>query len=158
MSRLESMIRRITAQKIGLEWGVKRTKDIAGDFVEIGLGNGRTYDHLRETAPDKKIWVIDRVLQCHPSCIPPDGSFLQGEVDETIKQMKNNNISISLAHYDLGIGVDDKDEAEAAALSPLIKAIMVEGGLLISSQPLVGFTQLEGPAEIPAGRYYFYKA
>ncbi len=79
-------------------------------------------------------------------------------MDETIKQMKNNNISISLAHYDLGIGVDDKDEAEAAALSPLIKAIMVEGGLLISSQPLVGFTQLEGPAEIPAGRYYFYKA
>ena len=158
MSRLESMIRRITAQKIGLEWGIKQTKDIAGDFVEIGLGNGRTYDHLRETAPDKKIWVIDRVLQCHPSCIPPESSFLQGEVDETMKQMKNNNIRISLAHYDLGIGVEDKDEAEAAALSPLIKAIMVEGGLLISSQPLVGFTQLEGPAEIPAGRYFFYKA
>lgn len=158
MSRLESMIRRLTAQKIGLEWGVEHTQNIAGDFVEIGLGNGRSYDHLRETAPDKKIWVLDRALQCHPSCVPPEGSFLQGEVNEAMMQMKSDNIGIALAHYDLGIGVKDKDKAEAAALSPRIKGIMVKGGLIISSQPLVGFTQIEGPAEISAGRYYFYKA
>ncbi|KAB7616009.1 hypothetical protein F9L33_04395 [Amylibacter sp. SFDW26] len=157
MSRLESMMRRLAAQKIGLEWCVEQTKDIIGDLAEIGLGNGRSYDHLREIAPDRKIWVLDRVLQCHPSCIPPAGTFLQGEASEVIAQMKRDNIGIALAHYDFGVGIKDKDEAEAAALSPLIRDIMVKDGLLISGQPLVGFTQIEGPAEIPAGRYYFYK-
>ena len=158
MSRLESMMRRLAAQKTGLEWCVEQIKSITGDFVEIGLGNGRSYDHLREIAPDKKIWVLDRILQCHPSCVPPKDSFLQGEANEVMTQMKSDNIGISLAHYDFGIGVKDKDEAEAAALSPLIKDIMVKDGLLMSCQPLVGFTQIEGPAEIPTGRYYFYKA
>ena len=158
MSRLESMMRRLAAQKTGLEWCVEQTEKIKGDFVEIGLGNGRSYDHIREIAPNKKIWVLDRILQCHPSCVPPEDSFLQGEANEVMIQMKKDNIRIALTHYDFGVGIKDKDEAEAAALSPLIKDIMVEDGLLMSCQPLVGFKQIEGPAEIPAGRYYFYKA
>ena len=63
MSRLDSIMRRLAAQRDGLEWATERTKDMPGDALDMGLGNGRTYDHMREIS-DRRIWVIDRVLQC----------------------------------------------------------------------------------------------
>ena len=62
MSRLESFRRRLTAQIDGINWAIEQTKDTQGDILEMGLGNGRTYDHLRENT-DRRIWVIDRILQ-----------------------------------------------------------------------------------------------
>lgn len=157
MSRLESMMRRLNAQKLGLEWAVKMTADLSGDALEIGLGNGRSYDHLREISPDRRIWVIDRVLQCHHSCVPPEENFLQGEAGDMLARLKAENRQIIVAHYDCGIGVKEKDVAEAAELSPLIAAVMAPGGIIISGQPLVGITQVDGPDGIAPDRYYFYK-
>ncbi|MBL4751194.1 MAG: hypothetical protein JKX71_11560 [Amylibacter sp.] len=158
MSRLESMMRRLTAQKLGLEWAVEMTKDLTGDALEIGLGNGRSYDHLRETAPDRRIWVIDRILQCHHSCVPPKENFLQGEAGDMLERLASEGRKIVVAHYDCGMGVKEKDVAEAATLSPLIAAVMAPNGIIISGQPLVGITQVDGPDGIAPDRYYFYKA
>ncbi len=157
MSRLESMMRRLSAQKIGLEWAIEATKDIAGDALEIGLGNGRSYDHLREKVTNRRVWVIDRQLQCHPSCVPPKEDFLQGEAEDMFAEMKKRGMQISLAHYDFGIGVTERDEAEAARLSPMIKAVMAPDAIILSCQPLIGFTHIKGPEGIPAGRYHFYR-
>ena len=60
MSRLESMYRRIGAQISGLNWAVEMIADLPGDVLELGLGNGRSYHHLREKLPNRSIWVIDR--------------------------------------------------------------------------------------------------
>ncbi len=158
MSRLESMMRRLTAQKLGLEWAVENIKDLTGDALEIGLGNGRSYDHLREISPDRKIWVIDRILQCHPSCVPPEENFLQGEAGDMLARLKVENRQIVIAHYDCGMGIKEKDVAEAAKLSPLIADIMAPNGIIISGQPLIGITQVDGPEGIAPDRYYFYKA
>ncbi|MEM9552591.1 MAG: class I SAM-dependent methyltransferase, partial [Pseudomonadota bacterium] len=79
MSRLDSMLRRLSAQRDGLNWAAARIKGRPGDVLDLGLGNGRTYDHLREILPERRIWVIDRVLKCHPSCVPPEQDFLEGE-------------------------------------------------------------------------------
>ncbi len=157
MSRLESMMRRLTAQKIGLEWAVDRTASLAGDALEIGLGNGRSYDHLREIATVRRIWVIDRILQCHHSCVPPEENFLQGEAGDMLTRLAAKGRQIVVAHYDCGIGVKEKDVAEAAMLSPLIAAVMAPNGIIISGQPLVGITQMDGPDGIAPDRYYFYK-
>ena len=51
MSRLDSFRRRLTAQIDGLNWAADNLPDM-GDVLELGLGNGRTYDHLREHLPD----------------------------------------------------------------------------------------------------------
>ena len=32
-----------------------------GPVIELGLGNGRTYDHLRERLPGRRIIAFDRV-------------------------------------------------------------------------------------------------
>jgi len=157
MSRLESMMRRLTAQKLGLEWAVEMTIGLKGDALEIGLGNGRSYDHLREIAPDRRIWVIDRILQCHHSCVPPAENFLQGEAGDMLAQLASKNRRIVVAHYDCGMGIKEKDVAEAATLSPMIAAVMAPDGIIISGQPLVGITQVDGPDGIAPDRYYFYK-
>ncbi len=118
--------------------------------------DGRTYDHLREIL-DRRIWVIDRVLQCHPSCIPPAKDFLQGEAEAMLDRLAANNAQIVLAHYDFGFGVKEKDVAEAARLSPAIARVMAPNGIIVSGQPLVGFEQVDGPSSIAQNRYCFYK-
>ncbi len=158
MSRLESMRRRLTAQIEGLNWAAAQITDVEGDVLELGLGNGRTYDHLREKLPDRRIWVIDRVLQAHPSCIPPREDFLQGEADEMLVRLARQNEKMALAHYDFGFGVKDLDVKEGARLSPLIAALMNPGGLVVSQQPLVGLEKISGPDTIDPERYLFYRA
>ncbi|MGR3621340.1 class I SAM-dependent methyltransferase [Pseudophaeobacter sp.] len=158
MSRLDSMLRRFTAQRDGLNWAAKEIAGVDGDVLDMGLGNGRTYDHLREILSDRRVWVIDRVLQCHPSCVPPEADFLQGEAEPMLNRLADEGHKIVLAHYDFGFGVKEQDVAEAAAMSPVIASVMTQGGIIVSGQPLVGFEELDGPAGIPEGRYLFYRA
>lgn len=157
MSRLDSMLRRFTAQRDGLNWAAEHIAPLGGDVLDMGLGNGRTYDHLREILSNRRVWVIDRILQCHPSCIPPDENFLQGEAEPMINRLAEQGHNIVLAHYDFGFGVKEEDVAEAARLSPIIASVMAPGGLIVSGQPLVGFEELSGPEGIAPGRYMFYR-
>jgi hypothetical protein len=158
MSRLDSMLRRLTAQRDGLTWATRQIEGRTGDVLDLGLGNGRTYDHLREQMPDRRIWVIDRVLQCHPSCVPPAEDFLEGEADQMLTQLAESGRKMVLAHYDLAKGVEAEDAAEAARLSPYLARLMLPDGLIISGQALVGFREISGPDTIPEDRYFFYRA
>ena len=158
MSRLDSMLRRLTAQRDGLNWAAAQISAMNGDVLDMGLGNGRTYDHLREIMPTRRIWVMDRVLQCHPDSTPPAEDFLQGEAEPMLEKLAASGRSIAMAHYDFGRGIKAEDVAEAARLSPMIAQVMAHGGLLISGQPLVGFEQITGPDTIAPDRYLFYRA
>lgn len=158
MSRLESMRRRLTAQIDGLNWAAGQIAGVEGDVLELGLGNGRTYDHLRQELPERRIWVIDRVLNPHPSCVPPKEDFLQGEAEEMLAAMAARGTEIALAHYDFGFGVKELDVAEGAKLSPMIVPLVKPGGMIVSQQPLVGIDQVRGPDTIDPERYLFYRA
>jgi len=158
MSRLDSMLRRLAAQRDGLNWAAQVIAPLPGDVLEMGLGNGRTYDHLREQLPERRIYVIDRLLQCHPDCIPPQEDFLQGDAQPVLAQLAAQGSQFALVHYDFGIGVAQQDLAEAAALAPLISRVTRKGGLVVSSQPFPGFETLAGPEGIPNNRYHFYRA
>lgn len=158
MSRLDSMRRRLSAQIDGLNWAADFIADLHGDVLELGLGNGRTYDHLREKLPQRRIWVIDRVLQPHPSCIPPEDDFLLGEADQMLENLALTGAKMALAHYDFGFGVKALDVEEGGRLSPLILPLMQPGGLVVSQQPLIGFEQVTGPETIDPERYLFYRA
>ena len=52
MSRLDSFIRRMQAQRDCLNAAARMIADVPGSVFDLGLGNGRTFDHLRETLPD----------------------------------------------------------------------------------------------------------
>src|SRR5689334_14758543 len=84
MSRLDSFIRRLTAQRACLDEAVRLTANLPGNVLELGLGNGRTYDHLRCALRGRDIYVFDRRVAAHPDCIPsPDRLFL-GDFLETL--------------------------------------------------------------------------
>jgi hypothetical protein len=65
MSRLDSFIRRVQAQRACLDRAAELIADVPGPVLELGLGNGRTYDHLREQLPARRIFVFERLVQAH---------------------------------------------------------------------------------------------
>ena len=48
------------AQRECLNWAAEAVAGVAGPVLELGLGNGRTYDHLRERLPEREIYVFER--------------------------------------------------------------------------------------------------
>ena len=71
MSRLDSFIRRLEAQRDCLDLAALLVRELEGEVLELGLGNGRTYDHLRQLFPNRKIYVCERRVAAHPNCVPP---------------------------------------------------------------------------------------
>jgi hypothetical protein len=151
------MHRRIAAQIDGINWAAAQLDGLDGDALEMGLGNGRTYDHMREQLPDRRIWVIDRRLKPHPSCIPPEEDFLKGEADAMLEELARRGAKMALTHYEFGIGVDEIDAAEGRRLSPLIAAVMAPGGIVVASQRLPTLEPVRGPESVAEGRYFFYR-
>ncbi|NRB34697.1 MAG: hypothetical protein HRU31_08095 [Rhodobacteraceae bacterium] len=157
MSRLDSFLRRMGAQRDSLNWVAPRLEGLEGDVIEMGLGNGRTYDHLRELFPDRRIWVIDRALNCHPSCVPPEELFLQGEAEHMLDDLHARGVRAALIHYDFGSGTDMVDQAESRRLSPHLAQVVVPGGYVVSGQPMAGMTQMKGPDHVDPARYMIYQ-
>jgi len=156
MSRLESFRRRLTAQIDGLNWAMAEVAPLPGDVVELGLGNGRTYDHLRRYS-GKRVWVIDRVLQCHPDSTPPEPDFLQGDADVMLQHLIDKGAKAALIHADLGNGDAAFSAQVHLDLSPFIAALLMPGGLAVSQEPLAGLTKIAGPDGVPEARYHFYR-
>ena len=85
MSRLESFIRRLTAQRDILDMICSDMKLGDGPVVELGLGNGRTYDHLRERLPGRRIIAFDRVNAANLKSLPPEGDLILDNRTSRIK-------------------------------------------------------------------------
>ncbi len=160
MSRLDSVIRRLSAQRACLDAAAKRIGDLPGPVLEIGLGNGRTYDHLRERLPGRTILVFDRVIAAHPECVPPPESLFLGELEDTLRQARERiRATAALAHADIGSGRAELDRAVAALLSRLLPPLMRPGGLVVSDQALSGemFVPEPLPRDVVPGRYFLYR-
>ncbi|TMJ23301.1 MAG: hypothetical protein E6G95_19715 [Alphaproteobacteria bacterium] len=84
MSRLDSFIARMQAQRDCLNFLKPAVAALPGPILEVGLGNGRTYDHLRDLFPGRDIYVFERTVAAHPDCIPPDDRLFLGEARESI--------------------------------------------------------------------------
>lgn len=103
MSRLDSFIRRVSAQRDCLNMAKDMIVDVPGPILELGLGNGRTFDHLRELFPDREIFVFDQRVAAHPDCIPDEDHMIIGDVTETLKGALNRiGAQAALAHCDIG--------------------------------------------------------
>ena len=87
MSRLDSFIRRLMAQRACLDRAADLIKDVSGPLLELGLGNGRTYDHMRELMPRREIYVFEREVAAHSDCIPPSDYLILGDARETLPMM-----------------------------------------------------------------------
>lgn len=158
MSRIDSFIRRLEAQRACLDWAVAQIAGRPGVIMECGLGNGRTYDHLREKCPERDIYVFDRAINAHPDCIPPDDKLFLGEFADTLPVAAGRfKGQAALVHGDTGTGDAEKSRARAALWAPFWLAMLAPGGILLSDQPLslAGLRELAPPADT-GWRYYVF--
>ncbi|MEQ1943596.1 class I SAM-dependent methyltransferase [Mesorhizobium sp. VNQ89] len=157
MSRLESFIRRLTAQRDILDM-ICRDLDLRdGPVMELGLGNGRTYDHLRERLPGRRIIAFDRVNGANLRSLPLEGDLILGEISETAPAFAG--IGAALVHADIGSGYDDLDEMNLRWLPQLTVDLLATGGIAASGVPLdhPELNVLPLPEGIRPGRYFLYR-
>ena len=159
MSRLDSFIRRLEAQRACLGFAARQIRALPGPVLELGLGNGRTYDHLRELLPEREIFVFEREVKAHPDCIPDPAHLILGDVRATLPEAGQRLPGLAaLAHLDIGTGDAARNAALAAWLGGMLPPLLAPGAWVVSDQPL-GAPALVAhppPAEIAPDRYFLY--
>src|SRR5262249_49516920 len=159
MSRLESFIRRMEAQRTCIDFAARPGNLPKGPIFEIGLGNGRTYDHLRAVFRSREIFVFDRKVDAHPGCVPDPHHLFLGEITETLPRVAPCfRGQVALVHLDISSGDDALDHGTTSALAPLITEVTVPFAMVASDQPLpLDDWERVSLIEVPAHRYFLYR-
>ena len=160
MTRLDSFIARMQAQRDSLKFLKPAIDAIAGPLLEVGLGNGRTYDHLRELFPGRDIYVFERKVAAHPDCIPPDDRLFLGDADRTIEEAARRlGPTAALIHTDLGTGDHEANVAMGKWLGPALDRLAAPGGYVLANQSLAvsRWQRQPDPPGVPKDRYFLYR-
>lgn len=161
ITRLEKTLFRLEAQHACLNWAVAEIADRPGPIFDLGLGLGRTYNHLSAKlgARSRDIVVFEREVRAYPDCLPPDDQLRIGDLAETLpREAGLHEGKVVLAHSDVG----SMDKAMNAKMSALVSGglgpALAPGAIVMSDLPL----DIEGVAPHPLptgareGRYYLY--
>ena len=157
MSRLDSFIRRMEAQRACLDMAASALYGKPGPVLELGLGNGRTYDHLRQIVPDRRIFVFERHVAAHPDCVPPDEDLFVGDFRETLPDaLSRMGERAVLVHADYGAGTPEYVNGMAAFLAKILPRLVASGAWIVSDYPIEGkgWDIMPLPRGIRANRYF----
>lgn len=160
MSRLDSFIARMQAQRDCLNFLRPAVEALPGPILEVGLGNGRTYDHLRALFPGRDIHVFERQVAAHPDCIPPADRLFLGEARQSLRHAAGKlGPTAALIHTDLGTGDHAANMAMGEWLGPALDALAAPGGYILANQPLhaARWQRLPEPPGVPKDRYFLYR-
>ncbi|MCA1405248.1 hypothetical protein I6F26_12795 [Ensifer sp. IC3342] len=158
-SRLEKLLFRLEAQRICLEWAFGEIAGRPGIVFEMGLGHGRTYDHIRNHLPEREIYVLDREIDCFADCTPPENYMLLGEIEDTLAAAAARfGRQVILAHVDMGSYVEANNIATRAKLSRCLPAVLAPNAIVLSDLPLelAGTRPLPRPPGAPRDTYSLY--
>ena len=160
MSRLDIFICRMQAQRACIDEVAGKISGLTGPVLELGLGNGRTYDHLRSRFPDREIYVFDREIAAHPDCVPPTNFCRLGDFRATVPAyLAEGQPNAAFIHADIGTSNREASTRLAADLAPSLLQIMAPGSYLGCDQPIKvdGLEELALPDNVGEGRYHFYR-
>ena len=141
MSRLDRFILRVTSQRrlldeIAAELNGQRDT-LPGVVCELGLGNGRTYDHMREKITGRRIVVFERDPSPDERSRPPADDLILGEITDTAHRFAREHGRVAaLVHADLGNGTAAYDTRIAAWLPDVCLALGRPGTTVLTSTPL----------------------
>jgi len=160
-SRLERMIARLTTQRACLDFAAAAITDVPGPVLEIGLGKGRTYTHLRGILPDREIFAFDRHVHAPPGAQPDADHTILGDFRATISDaVARFERRAALIHADIGSEKPARDRELAAILSPALARMTTPGGIVLCDRPLdlPGFEARPLPPDTGDFDYYLYRA
>ncbi|MGI9465081.1 MAG: class I SAM-dependent methyltransferase, partial [Aestuariivirgaceae bacterium] len=103
LTRLEKTLYRLEAQHACLQWAFEQTANQDGIVFEIGLGLGRTFNHMRHRLADREIYAFERIINAYPDCMPDEAHLIMGEIEETLPAAAERFVGqVVLAHSDIG--------------------------------------------------------
>lgn len=159
-SRLDLFIDRMISQRACLDFAIGDTVAMTGPVFELGLGNGRTYHHMRTRIIGRDIYVFERAVASHPDSTPPEAFTILGDVTETLSATLDRMGPVaSLIHADLGGHNREKNDIFARKISPLVEPLLAPGGMMVSSDRMYFDTLAECPlpADAVKGRCFVYQ-
>jgi hypothetical protein len=159
-SRLDLFIDRMVSQRACLDFAIAETAGMKGPIFELGLGNGRTYHHIRNRVGDRDIFVFERAIASHPDSTPPEEMTILGDVTVTLPETLGRMGAVaSLIHADLGGHNREKNDLFARRVSPLVEPLLAPGGMMVSSDRMYFADLLELPLPEGAvpGRCFIYQ-
>ncbi|MFD2740432.1 class I SAM-dependent methyltransferase [Sulfitobacter aestuarii] len=159
-SRLDIFIDRMVSQRACLDHAAHLIAALEGPVFELGLGNGRTYHHLRATLPDREIHVFERNPTAQPDSTPPEDHLILGDVHDTLPAAGERfGDSAVLIHADLGGPNLQKNDAFARAISPLVEPLLARGGVMVSSDRMYfeSLAEIALPEGAVPGRCFIYR-
>lgn len=159
-SRLDLFIDRMVSQRACLDFAIAETAALTGPVYELGLGNGRTYHHMRQRITGRDILVFERAVASHPDSTPPAELTVLGDVMQTLPAMLADTGAVaSLIHADLGGHNREKNDIFARRISPLVEPLLAPGGLMVSSDRMYfhALTEMPLPAGAVPGRCFIYR-
>ncbi len=161
MSRLDINIRRLEAQRACLGLAARLIHDLPGPVFELGLGNGRTYDHLREVCPGREIFVFEREVAAHPDCVPGEAHLLLGDFRDTLPQAAQRfRHKVAFIHAEFGTANPECDRKLAAFIAEQLPLLLAPGGLIAADRD-VAFqwsATVALPDRFDDGAYFLYRA
>ena len=160
VSRLDVNILRLQAQRACLDQAAEMIAGVTGPVLELGLGNGRSYDHLRAICPGREIFVLDREVAAHPDCIPDDDHMILGDFRDTLPGVAARfHGTVALLHADVGSANLERDARLAAVIAEYLPALLRPGAMVAADRDVAfaGGTALALPDGFAAGTYFLYR-
>ncbi|MEO1198835.1 MAG: class I SAM-dependent methyltransferase [Pseudomonadota bacterium] len=160
MSRLDFMIRRLTAQRVLLQQVAELIPARSGPIFEVGLGSGRTYDHMRGLFPDREIFVFDRSVEAPLHCLPDAAHMIVGEIRDTLRlcgpRIREKPVFI---HIDIGTGDPTTDAITSEWLPSRLEPWIEPGTIILADRPIAleALTEIPRSAEAPKSTHVLYR-
>lgn len=157
-SRLDTNILRLAGCRDCLNHAAEIMSHVDGVIFELGLGNGRSFDHLRMLFPKRDIYVFERKVAAHPRCIPDDEHLYLGNLHETLPRAAERfRGQVALLHADIGGADKEKNLELTAYFARFVPELMKPEGLVVSSEAVPGLEPYALPEGVREGSYFMYR-
>jgi len=159
-TRLEKTLNRLQAQHACFVWAFEQIIDRPGIVFELGLGLGRTYNHMHHHIPDRRILAFDRKVGSYPDCTPDEKDMVLGELADTLpRAAEQYRGQVILAHTDIGSFDRQQNRLLSELMSVNLLPALAPGALVMSDLPLAlpESEQLPLPEGARADCYYLYR-
>ena len=160
MSRLEDLTHRFLTQQAVLNRALEMIDGLDGIIVELGLGKGRSYDHLKERLPTRDIYVFDHELSCEREFAPPPEFWVFGEITQTLPEFcKRFSGQAAFVHSDIGTRHRAADLPLAEFVAGHLGTLLRTDAVVASDRPMdvAGWKALPALREMEHFPYYMYR-